>query len=118
MATSTDLCDNSPLVTSTDVITTYSCPLISLITRTWKSTDNCGNTNTCIQTINVYDQGTICGAVHDDLGQAVGGVQIQLIADVNGNLMQDGGDTLVTSVTTNAGDRRLLFCEYPSLQLC
>ncbi|HXR81357.1 MAG TPA: hypothetical protein VN763_10585, partial [Saprospiraceae bacterium] len=54
VAVSTDPCDNFPLVTSTDVITPIGCPPNFLITRTWKSTDDCGNTNTCVQTISVF----------------------------------------------------------------
>jgi len=101
-ATASDLCDASPVVSYVDSISSPSCPLINLIKRTWHANDACGHQSSCVQWITIQDHGTICGAVHDDLGQAMGGVQIQLIADVNSNLVQDGGDTLVTTTTTNA----------------
>jgi hypothetical protein len=54
-ATSNDNCDNTPLITSTDVITPGACPQAYTIVRTWKSTDACGNMNTCNQVITVID---------------------------------------------------------------
>jgi hypothetical protein len=47
-ATATDNCDTSVDVTYTDSVT-GTCPKI--VTRTWKATDDCGNSNTCVQVI-------------------------------------------------------------------
>ncbi|MEO6130750.1 MAG: SdrD B-like domain-containing protein [Saprospiraceae bacterium] len=53
-ATATDNCSTFG-ITSTDVITGGSCPQASVITRTWKATDACGNSSSCIQTIVIHD---------------------------------------------------------------
>jgi len=55
-ATATDNCDAIPNVTFTDVtVASQTCPQEYTITRTWKATDDCGNINTCNQTILVDD---------------------------------------------------------------
>ena len=54
-ATSTDNCDATPTVTFNDVTVGGACPQERTITRTWTTTDDCGNTNTCVQTITVDD---------------------------------------------------------------
>ena len=54
-ATATDLCDNNPAITFTDAVTPGSCPQERTISRTWRATDDCGNSSTCIQTIVVDD---------------------------------------------------------------
>ena len=54
-ATATDACDSSPVVTFSDVTTPGTCPAEFTITRTWTATDYCGNTSSCVQTINVVD---------------------------------------------------------------
>ncbi len=54
--TSTDNCDTAPLVTYTDLTTSSStCTQEYTITRTWKATDDCGNTSTCNQVITIDD---------------------------------------------------------------
>ncbi|MFZ1678536.1 MAG: SdrD B-like domain-containing protein [Saprospiraceae bacterium] len=53
-ATATDNCSTFA-ITSTDVVTTGACPQEKTITRTWKTTDACGNTTTCNQIIVVDD---------------------------------------------------------------
>ncbi len=50
--TATDNCDNTVVVNYNETIGT-GCPYT--ITRTWDVTDDCGNTTTAIQTINVID---------------------------------------------------------------
>ena len=56
-ATSSDNCDTAPSVTYDDV--TFSpqegCSQEYVITRTWTSTDDCGNTSTCVQQIQIED---------------------------------------------------------------
>jgi PKD repeat protein len=52
-ASATDNC-SIPLVTFTDVVT-GSQPCNQVIVRTWRATDDCGNTATCVQTITVMD---------------------------------------------------------------
>lgn len=55
VATAIDGCDTDPVITSSDVITSGSCAGNYIIARTWKATDNCGNSAICIQTITVQD---------------------------------------------------------------
>jgi hypothetical protein len=52
-ATATDICDAEPLITYADNLEQGFCPMI--LTRTWTATDDCGNTATCVQTIEVVD---------------------------------------------------------------
>jgi hypothetical protein len=54
MATATDNC-GEPSITYVEVITPGSCPQQFTITRTWIAVDDCNNTSTCVQTINVDD---------------------------------------------------------------
>ncbi|MDX1409103.1 MAG: CHRD domain-containing protein, partial [Saprospiraceae bacterium] len=55
MATATDNCNSAPLVTYNDITTLGTCPQESTITRTWTATDACGNSTSCVQTIQVVD---------------------------------------------------------------
>ncbi len=52
-ATAVDNCDGEPVITYADVLIEGNCPII--LNRTWTATDDCGNTATCIQTIEVTD---------------------------------------------------------------
>jgi hypothetical protein len=52
-ATATDICDPTPLITYADELAQGFCPMI--LTRTWTATDDCGNTSTCVQIIEVSD---------------------------------------------------------------
>jgi uncharacterized repeat protein (TIGR01451 family) len=54
-ATATDICDASVIPTFSDVTVAGSCPQKFTITRTWRATDDCGNSSTCLQTITVND---------------------------------------------------------------
>lgn len=54
-ATSTDNCDLSATITYTDAITNGVCPQEYIIRRTWRSTDDCGNSSTCLQNISITD---------------------------------------------------------------
>ncbi len=54
-ATATDLCDAVVSLTFQDVPTPGNCPGNYSVTRTWTATDDCGNTATASQTINVQD---------------------------------------------------------------
>jgi hypothetical protein len=53
--TSSDNCDLTPTITYTDVTVGGDCPQEYTITRTWKTTDDCNNSTTCVQTIVVDD---------------------------------------------------------------
>src|SRR5207247_3445524 len=50
-ATATDNCGGAVTITSTDAGTPAGCAGVPGIDRTWKATDGCGNTATCIQHI-------------------------------------------------------------------
>jgi hypothetical protein len=52
-ATATDICDPTPIITYVDDLVQGICPMI--LTRTWTASDDCGNTSTCVQTIEVSD---------------------------------------------------------------
>lgn len=54
-ATATDNLDPNPAVTYSDSVVGAACPLISVVTRTWRATDCAGNFSTCVQTITVED---------------------------------------------------------------
>jgi hypothetical protein len=54
-ATATDNCDATPAITHSDVNIPGSCPAEMIITRTWTATDNCENSSTCDQIIEVQD---------------------------------------------------------------
>jgi hypothetical protein len=54
-ATASDICDLTPTITFSDVITGGNCPEESTITRTWTAMDDCGNSATCVQIIVVED---------------------------------------------------------------
>lgn len=54
-ATATDNCDPAPAISYSDSASLGGCDGTGTISRTWTATDACGNTSTCIQTINVVD---------------------------------------------------------------
>jgi protocatechuate 3,4-dioxygenase beta subunit len=45
--------------------------------------------------------GTVCGSVHDNLGQPISSVVIRLYHDLNNNDIYDGGDILVATTSTD-----------------
>ncbi|MEY8867875.1 hypothetical protein AB9K24_00080, partial [Meridianimaribacter flavus] len=50
-----DNCDSGLEATYSDAVADGNCANESVITRTWSLTDDCGNTATLVQTINVVD---------------------------------------------------------------
>src|SRR4029434_8038977 len=54
-ATATDNCDSTPMITFSDVTVGGACPQERTITRTWRATDDCGNSSSCNQLISVDD---------------------------------------------------------------
>jgi len=55
MATATDKCDPSPVITWSDSEETGDCPQEKTITRTWTARDACGNEDNRVQIITVDD---------------------------------------------------------------
>ncbi len=58
-ASSNDNCDPAPGVTFSDITVAGSCPGDFTITRTWTSTDDCGNFNSCDQIIVIQSSGSL-----------------------------------------------------------
>jgi gliding motility-associated-like protein len=56
-AKAVDTCDNFPVLTFVDVTTPGACAGSYSVTRTWTSTDACGNSSTATQTVQVKDTG-------------------------------------------------------------
>ena len=54
-ATASDNCDHAPVINYNDVTAQGSCPQAYTIMRTWKSTDACNNSSTCVQVISLND---------------------------------------------------------------
>ena len=54
-ATASDNCDDAPTLTSTDVTNAGPCAHTYSVTRTYTSSDACGNVSTHVQTINIVD---------------------------------------------------------------
>ncbi len=54
-ATATDNCGGTVTITYTDTPTAANCTGKAGISRTWKATDACGNSSTCVQTISFVD---------------------------------------------------------------
>jgi hypothetical protein len=54
-ATASDGCGSGAVLTFQNVTTLGPCPQSYTVTRTWTATDNCGNTSTASQIINVID---------------------------------------------------------------
>ncbi len=101
-ATGTDFCSGQPLITYTDSMVSGSCGSPAVLRRTWIAEDDCGRHSECLQLIVLNQNGVICGHVEDDLGQMMGGVELQLMADVNGNGIIDPGDTLLMVVFSDS----------------
>ncbi|MEO6130992.1 MAG: ice-binding family protein, partial [Saprospiraceae bacterium] len=90
IATATDNCDQSPLVTFNDVTIAGNCQDEYEIQRTWTATDACNNSATCLQTIEVAGS---CG------------VDLALTKDLDpGQAVVAGGDNVNFTITvTNQG---------------
>jgi hypothetical protein len=121
-ASTTDFCDSSPVISYTDSIPAQYCPFVNFIKRKWLATDACGNVSSCVQWITIEDKGTICGKVQDDFNQPIGGILIQLWADMNANMLVDAGDTLVTSTSSSGVDGSYCFtnlfpCNYMVVEI-
>lgn len=66
-ATATDVCDLTPTITFTDATIAGSCPQERIINRTWRATDDCNNSSTCIQVISVQDNTAPIVTCPDDI---------------------------------------------------
>jgi len=97
-ATATDNCSAAE-VTFSDVIIPGSCPQEYTIERTWTATDVCGNSNDCIQTIEVVDEeAPVIDPAAQDLTVECDGLGNQ--ADLDNWLATNGG----ASATDNCGE--------------
>jgi len=54
LATAVDSCDSSPTITYSDSVTNANCQGAYRVTRTWKATDDCGNSSTCVQVLSFW----------------------------------------------------------------
>jgi hypothetical protein len=54
-ATATDVGDPNPAITYNDVVVPGNCSQAHTIMRVWIATDDCGNSATCVQTVQVVD---------------------------------------------------------------
>lgn len=59
-ATATDACDPSSLLTYSDSVVEGPYPVLKIITRTWTASDDCANSATCTQIIQVVDPASRC----------------------------------------------------------
>jgi subtilisin family serine protease len=66
-AVAADICDTSPVIEFFDETTPGECPEESTITRTWTSTDTCGNVSFCTQVIDVVDTTAPVLTISDDI---------------------------------------------------
>ncbi len=73
-ATATDNCDTDVEVTYSDISDGGTCS--GNITRTWTATDDCGNTDECVQVITVVD------STAPDIASSPGNVTVECIGDV------------------------------------
>ena len=101
-ATAEDNCPGVPLITYADSLVNGTCGIQSQIFRRWTVTDSCSNIASCTQILTLQEMGSICGTVTNDLGQAISGVAIQLMRDVNANQLVDTGDILVSTTYTDS----------------
>lgn len=101
-ASAEDNCPGVPIITYADSLVNGTCGMQTKIFRRWTATDSCNNLASCIQIITLQELGSICGTVTNDLGQAVSGVAIQLMRDVNANQLVDAGDILITTTYTDS----------------
>ena len=53
--TATDNCDSDPTITLDETTLPGSCAGSFILIRTWTATDDCGNSTTAVQTINIGD---------------------------------------------------------------
>ena len=63
MATATDICGPAPMVDFTDVLINGNCNWECTFDRTWTGEDDCGNINSCVQSITSSPLGLIQDAL-------------------------------------------------------
>jgi len=98
-ATAIDDCDPHPLITYKDSSVSNNCG--SAIIRTWYASDNCGNTNSCVQRINVTD--TVPPVITCSPNKTVECGQAWTF---DAPTTTDGSITIVSTVTNGSG------CQY------
>jgi len=54
-ATATDNCNSNITIAESDTVASGNCPQKEVVTRTWSSTDSCGNVSSCDQIITTVD---------------------------------------------------------------
>jgi hypothetical protein len=105
-ATTVDKCSSTPALTYSDVITTGACAGSYTIARTWLAVDGCGNTNYCVQNINVGSTtGSVCGYVFMDCngdGLLTPGID-QGMSNIAVTLKNGSGVVIATNSTDSTG---------------
>ena len=104
-ASATDVCDASPDIEFSDAIVDSACPEVFTINRTWIATDNCGNSSTCLQVIEVEDNiAPIC--VPEDITVELGpdNTITILASDVDGGSSDACGGPVTLSVSPSSFD--------------
>lgn len=104
-ATASDVCDDAPDVAFSDVVIGSACPEVFTINRTWTATDNCGNSSTCLQVIEVEDNiAPICVPMDITIELNANNTYTLLADEVDGGSSDACGGPVTLSVSPNLFD--------------
>jgi len=102
MATASDDCSPSPIISSTDVLTPGICTTSYTITRTWKATDGTTDMSTCTQIITVVDNPPIAACKSITIALDNNGNASITPANVNDGSHDACGSVTLVSVVPNS----------------
>lgn len=91
MATATDNCDDSPVITYADEVVAGDCEWECTVERTWTATDACGNSSSCVQTILRTSVGLVAEAMAS--GPIELGRDLPYISDDSDNFLSIGAES-------------------------